>query len=505
MLKRFVPFAVLVMAAISVFLSTPQASAFSFTSGELSEEELATCKFVENSIENMLVDSLLNDRHDQTDGIYNSPYGNIYGGLVSRWPILMMNLFNLHNNLGCNADALVAVLEKVPTTHDMGETLKFFDDYFDEEKGYYVIPDMVTKEAANPEPNAKEANPTSAEVVSEETKLDPATQASLPTFREGSEIGDYTSVTENLGWRVEEDYLASTIVPHPSRQLIVMLGCTFRVVNAEGKLVNSIDIDGCANRAAAFSDDGNLIAYQNDGKITIGRWVDTDIKDTFTCNGHTRMILSMKFSGNGKQELYTASDDGTTRVWGIENGKCSELKRYRFGGYNVALTKDGYAYHNNILTNEILKIDLNSGEKTIIKSNVDLSTIRIMYNDNTGQIFAAGGAESEKSEIFEIDLSTSGLNFFKEAGSRVGSAFSDGHMMAISDDGRIIAYISGYSGNTVYLIDTIKREEILQFEGISSDASHIAFIPGSYDFVVGNSGSFNGEAIYWTLDFKTDL
>ena len=177
-----------------------------------------------------------------------------------------------------------------------------------------------------------------------------------------------------MGWRLKEDYLGYTVVAHPSRKYLVLLGCQLRVVNKNGDIVEANKIDGCGSYGAAFSKDGSRFAYQDDGKLYVGNWRNLKLENPVLCNGHTRDILEIKFRSGHNNKLFTTSDDGTTRSWEVNSNNCKETSRQRFGGYDTAITEEGMAY--TIESSEwdskskyhLKLVDLNTGNKKVIGS-----------------------------------------------------------------------------------------------------------------------------------------
>ncbi len=78
------------------------------------------------------------------------------------------------------------------------------------------------------------------------------------------------------------------------------------------------DLDG--ERTVALSPNGQLLAAQEAGGYAVGLWRVADGAKVRTLKGHRNSVDSIAFTPNG-QTLITGSDDNSTRVWNVNDGK----------------------------------------------------------------------------------------------------------------------------------------------------------------------------------------
>lgn len=357
----------------------------------------------------------------------------------------------------------------------------------------------------------EEAAPVEPSAPSQQTNTSEAPAAAQLTRFESTGLPEsISSAVENIGWKYQEDYLASIVLPHPSGTYVIFASCSLTAVDAEGKPIgSSMSIPTCVSHAAAFSKAGDTISWENNGDIYVADWRLDGPSNIRSCIGHTRVVVTVKFDASG-QRLFSSSDDGTTRVWDLSDSRCTESKRYRFGGHDVAFSEDGIAYY--VESEEpwhLVRLNLFEGTPEPIMSLEPIAfVLSLIFNDRTGRLFAAGGqVDIEKSwPISEIDLNGRRILPFPRAMIETGSAFDEEAVdkIALSSDARILAYVRGFSLNKVYLFDTVSRRLVGSFEAIARNATDIAFIPEGHDFFVANRESYGGEGIYWRMTYESD-
>ncbi len=242
-------------------------------------------------------------------------------------------------------------------------------------------------------------------------------------------------------------------VPSPS---LVMRGHKRDVnavaVSADGKLVASGSDDNAVNvwegatlvgtrtsdqgpvKAVAFSPDGKLVVVGSSyGDVSL--WDREAKKDLFTKRGHSSRVVQAAFFPDGKSFL-TAAWDNTVKVWDTATGneKSSVKQGYQVNG--VALAANGTYF--------------------VIDSNGGIS------------IYAPQPKAAKAPKPLVLALHP-----------------GDGHAIALSSDGKILAV--GYADSQVLLVDTVTQKE-LRHAKLNDSVNSLAFAPDGKTLAVGTQG-----------------
>ena len=370
-------------------------------------------------------------------------------------------------------------------------------------------------------------------------------EASSPTkdaapFQKFLIDGKKTTVLERMIWRVKKSHVGTISLHLESMDLLLTAGSKIRFFDGKGKQVSEAHVEPYYNTAFALSNDEKRVAFEEDGEIHVYQ-IDILLNkmnllinnplglrtEPITCFGHTRQVMEMAFLQDGKH-LVSASDDGTTRLFLIENDTCSEIKRYSLG-IREALTNDGFAFSINEDKDSIngdkewrlIRTNLFTGDQETIarqsgrygaypQSFRQADVMRHLPKSKKLVVFGSSirvtGNYDNLANVWLIDTETGKTTFIQKKGSKVGSAIRTANKydrtLAISSDERYAAYVSGYGNNTVYLYDLKERSQIHQFEGISKDLESINFISGSHGMIVHNNetADWGGALHYFSFD-----
>ena len=335
-------------------------------------------------------------------------------------------------------------------------------------------------------------------------------------------ISDGKSVViDKMIWRTKEEYAGQIPIHLKSKGLVLIAGSGFNFFDGKGTKV--LEIRGLEDAyyatSYALSSDEQLLAFEDDGEIhlyEVNDLVNQKNLEHLTCFGHTRQVIQMRFLED-ERYLVSDSDDGTTRVFSIENGDCKEVKRYSLG-VQVAITGNGFAFSfkkmNSII--QLLKTNLMSGEEAKIATQSDDYSAKLRsfgqtkllrYLPKADKLLALGNSVGVKGNNYDlanlwlIDAKTGKTEFITQTNSGVGSAIRDSNFydksISISSDERYAAYMSGYSSNTVYLYDLKNKKQMHQFEGINRDGTGITFLTDSHGLIVHNNDWASSGAVHY--------
>ena len=250
--------------------------------------------------------------------------------------------------------------------------------------------------------------------------------------------------------------------------------------------------------ASALSPDGNLLAIAGytitkDNQVYI---VIIDLKkgvQVATALGHTNVINSLAFTGNGKY-LVSGSDDNSLKVWTVDGSSSYKVALSISTGFPVK-----YLSMNPVTMDvavacegktEILVYSLGALEKGVAKFNPRF------WNRHRGEInklaYSADGmylASSSQDNEFKL---------WKADGSVVKEWSSDApiNAMAFSHDSKILVALDAAGHGVSYGVPGGNKST--DFNGHNNTVFSAAFSPvddGSY--VVASAGGNNNEIYFW--------
>ena len=250
--------------------------------------------------------------------------------------------------------------------------------------------------------------------------------------------------------------------------------------------------------ASALSPDGNLLAIAGytiatDNQVFIAIIDLNKGVQVATALGHTNVINSMAFTGNGKY-LVSGSDDGTVKIWSV-----SALPNYKeiitltvgspvkFLAMNpvtmdVAVAAEG--------KKEILVYSLAILDKGATKFNPRF------WNKHTGEINKL--AYSPSGEFLASSTQTNEFFLWRADGSIVKELFTDASINAIafSHDAKILVGLDAKGHGVSYGVPNCNK--FTDFNGHDNAVLAAVFSPldnGSY--LVASAGGTNNEIYLW--------
>ncbi|MBI1279036.1 MAG: TIR domain-containing protein [Anaerolineaceae bacterium] len=162
--------------------------------------------------------------------------------------------------------------------------------------------------------------------------------------------------------------------------------------------------EGAVTRAL-WSPDGSLIAASNaDGTVQIWSVSDNNPKLLYTLTGHTKKINNLTWWGSrsgsreyDKQEIVTASDDGTAKIWDAEKGTLLFTLTGHKGVVNyAAFSPDGTRIATAGTDNTSKIWDATSGDLLFTLSGHKASVIRVVWKGDNTQVATASADNTVK-------------------------------------------------------------------------------------------------------------
>jgi len=162
--------------------------------------------------------------------------------------------------------------------------------------------------------------------------------------------------------------------------------------------------EGAVTRAL-WSPDGKLIAATNaDGTVQIWSVADNNPTLLYTLTGHTKKINNFtwwgyKASSNeyGEQEIVTASDDGTAKIWDANKGKLLFTLTGHTGVVNyAAFSPDGKHVATAGADNTARIWDATTGNLLLTLSGHKASVIRVVWKGDNTQVASASADNTVK-------------------------------------------------------------------------------------------------------------
>ena len=191
--------------------------------------------------------------------------------------------------------------------------------------------------------------------------------------------------------------------------------------------------------------------FSGSGDNSIKLWDVATGKNTNTFKGHTRAVISIALSPDGKT-LASGSGDKTIKLWDVASGKNTAT----FNGHTdqvwaVALIPDGKTLASGSRDKTIKLWDVASGKNTVTLKGHTGMVVTVAFSPD-GKTIASGSGDPEDTTIILWDVAT-GIN----------TATFDGHSdiigsVVFSPNGKTLA--SGTGDNTIKLWDIATGENI---------------------------------------------
>ena len=484
------------------------------------------CLYFETAIENLLVDKMLSDNDESNAYNTESPLGKLHIGMLDPWALIFHSVLINHNSLGCKSESLINIFSKVPTLSKMGKQLLFIDEYFDVESGQYrARPSFDEPFKARVEDYTNDTRTDTAhnflEVINKPITKNilnseglESLEARSPNFEIYQLDEVENSIIERMVWRKKIDN-AGYIPLFINKNLLLLAGCYLDFYNGSGTRVvrQKTPSNVCYSTGYDYSIRLGLLAFEDGGELHL--W---DLSDAINqkaqpliCYGHTRQILQLKFSHKTSQ-IFTISDDGTQRVFDFTGKTCIESARYRItGSQTISATGKHFSIRREGEISTLVLLDmLTETEQIIRKEAADQSYSFVRYLRHlpvSNKLVAFGNSVGVKSNyadlanIWLIDLLDGSVEFLQDDPKAIGQAIRDHNIydrtLAFSSDEKLVAYISGYSGNEIIVADLFQKKIIHGFEGIDKDATGVTFAPESHSLIIHNNENFGRGALHY--------
>ncbi len=300
--------------------------------------------------------------------------------------------------------------------------------------------------------------------------------------------------------------------------------------------------------ASALSPDGNLLAFAG-YTLTADNQVYIAIVDinkgvqVATALGHTNVVNSLAFTGNGKY-LVSGSDDGTLKVWGVDGSPNYKVAlsisvgspvkylamnpvtmdiavvgegKNEITVYSLALLEKGGAKFNPRFWNkhrgEVNKLAYSTDGSFLASSSQSKELILWRADGSVVKEWSSGAPINAMAFSFDskilvaLDVQGHGVSY----GVPGGNKFTDfnGHDNAVlaaafspADNGSYVVASAGGNNNEIYLWNPINGKTIRKVKGKGSAIQDLAFGTGLELFV---SQSMNAKANDFKRSFDFNL
>ncbi len=250
--------------------------------------------------------------------------------------------------------------------------------------------------------------------------------------------------------------------------------------------------------SVSFSADGKWLASASYDKM-VNVWDATSGQETLTLKGHTGAVTSVAFSTDGKR-LASASDDKTVKVWDATSGQETlTLKGHTGAVTSVALSADGKRLASASDDKTVKVWDPTSGQEMLTLIGHTDRVTSVAFSADEKRLASASWDQTVK--VWDV---TSGQETLTLKGHT-----SEVRSVTFSADGKRLASASG--DQTVKVWDATSGHETLTLKGHTDRVTSVAF---SADGKRVASTSFDQTVKVWdttsgqetlTLKGHTDL
>ncbi len=236
--------------------------------------------------------------------------------------------------------------------------------------------------------------------------------------------------------------------------------------------------------SVSYSGDGRTLASASfDGKIHL--WNISTGKKIKTFKGHTDLISSVSYSGDGKT-LASASWDNTVKLWNINSDKeIKTLKGHAGLISSVSYSGDGKTLASASWDNTVKLWNINSGKeiKTLKGHTENVNSVSFSPDG----IILASASDDNTVKLWNIN-SGKEIKTLKGHIKRIGS-------VSFSPDGKTIA--SASVDNTVKLWNINSAKGIKTLTGYTARVNNISFSPDGKTLAVASD---NNTVKLWDIN-----